>query len=151
MASGKRIRYFRKSHGITQRELGMACGFPETNADVRIGQYENAKRTPREDVVRKMAEYLKVSPRALMVPEMDDYVGLMHILFAMEDMYGFRVTEAEGDVCLRIDPKANKDAERIHELMGLWLRMSAEYRNWHIEKLDYDGWRHQFPNYKPAE
>ncbi|MCD7955640.1 MAG: helix-turn-helix domain-containing protein [Lachnospiraceae bacterium] len=45
---GQRIKYFRKRKGMTQRQLAVAAGLPEHNADVRITQYESGRRTARE-------------------------------------------------------------------------------------------------------
>ena len=41
MAIGERIHFFRTLRGMTQKYLGMALGFPEKSADVRLAQYEN--------------------------------------------------------------------------------------------------------------
>ena len=40
MTLGERIRGFRRLRGLTQKELGIAVGFPETTADSRIRKYE---------------------------------------------------------------------------------------------------------------
>ena len=50
-----------------------------------------------------MAHVFDVSPRALDVPDIDSYLGLMHTLFALEDMYGLKIGEIDGEVCLRLD------------------------------------------------
>lgn len=39
--TGMRIRHFRILRGMTQKVLGVAVGFPESSADVRIAQYES--------------------------------------------------------------------------------------------------------------
>ena len=39
MATGERIRRFRKRLGMTQRHLGQLLGFPANSADVRMAQY----------------------------------------------------------------------------------------------------------------
>ena len=49
MAIGDRIRFFRKLRGLTMKYLGMSVGFPESNADVRIAQYENDSRAPKAE------------------------------------------------------------------------------------------------------
>ena len=46
MAIGERIHFFRILRGMTQKYLGMALGFPEKSADVRLAQYETGSRTP---------------------------------------------------------------------------------------------------------
>ena len=43
MNTGMRIRRFRISCGLTQKALGVAVGFPQENADIRIAQYESGK------------------------------------------------------------------------------------------------------------
>ena len=78
MAIGERIHFFRLLRGMTQKYLGMALGFPEKSADVRLAQYETGSRTPKADLTAALAEVLDVSPHALSVPDIDSYVGLMH-------------------------------------------------------------------------
>ena len=55
MAIGERIHFFRMMRGMTQKYLGMALGFPEKSADVRLAQYENGSRTPKADVTAALA------------------------------------------------------------------------------------------------
>ena len=86
MAIGERIHFFRMMRGMTQKYLGMALGFPEKSADVRLAQYENGSRTPKADVTAALAQALDVSPKALDVPDIDSYIGLMHTLFTLEDL-----------------------------------------------------------------
>ena len=103
MAIGKRIRFFRNRKGMTQKQLGEILGFLGKTSDVRMAQYESEARTPKQDLVKEMAHILDVSPRAITVPEIDSYIGLMHTLFALEDMYGLKIGEIDGEVCLRLD------------------------------------------------
>ncbi len=71
--------------GMTQKYLGMALGFPEKSADVRLAQYEKGRGRPKADLTAALAQILDVSPHALAVPDIDSYVGLMHTLFTLED------------------------------------------------------------------
>ena len=87
MAIGERIRFLRNLKGMTQKWLGMAVGFDEKTADIRMAQYESGTRTPKENLTNDLAKVLEVSPAALNVPNIDSYVGLMHTLFALEDIY----------------------------------------------------------------
>ena len=48
MAVGDRIKRIRNFRKMTMKELGMAVGFDENSADVRIAQYENNSRKPKE-------------------------------------------------------------------------------------------------------
>ena len=81
----------------------MAVGFPEKSADVRLAQYETGTRSPKADLTAELAKVLEVSPQALNVPDIDSYTGLMHTLFALEDIYGLKIGEIDGEVCLRLD------------------------------------------------
>ena len=53
MAVGDRIKRARNLRGMTQKELGIAIGFEEKSADIRIAQYESNTRTPKEELLRK--------------------------------------------------------------------------------------------------
>ena len=75
-AIGERIHFFRLLRGMTQKYLGMALGFPEKSADVRIAQYETGSRTPKADLTAALAQVLDVSPHALSVPDID--LSLIH-------------------------------------------------------------------------
>ena len=62
MAIGERIRFFRNKKGVTQKYLGQVVGFPERSADVRMAQYETGSRTPKADLTRTLAGFLKCPP-----------------------------------------------------------------------------------------
>ena len=66
--TGMRIWHFRILRGMTQKALGIAVGFPQDSADVRIAQYESGTRTPKRNLLCQMAKSLGVSPSALAVP-----------------------------------------------------------------------------------
>lgn len=114
MAIGERIHFFRLLRGMTQKYLGTAVGFPERSADVRLAQYETGTRKPKSELTAALAQVLDVSPQALDVPDIDSYIGLMHTLFTLEDVYGLTVGEADGEVCLKVDKYKGKEA---HELL----------------------------------
>ena len=103
MAIGERIRFFRNLRGMTQKYLGVQVGFPEKTADIRMAQYESGSRTPKADLTNSLAEVFGVSTSALTVPDIDSYNGLMHTLFTLEDLYGLKITELDGEVCLHLD------------------------------------------------
>ena len=71
MAIGERIRFLRNLKGMTQKWLGIAVGFPEKTADIRMAQYESGSRTPKADLTQSLAQVLEVSPLALTVPDID--------------------------------------------------------------------------------
>ena len=87
MAIGERIRFFKNLKGMTQKYLGMQIGFSEKTADIRMVQYESGTRTLKTEATNDLVKVLDVSPQALTVPDIDSYNGLMHTLFALEDLY----------------------------------------------------------------
>ena len=131
MAIGERIHFFRLLRGMTQKYLGTAVGFPERSADVRLAQYETGSRKPKADLTAALAQVLEVSPQALDVPDIDSYIGLMHTLFTLEDIYGLTVSEADGEVCLKV----NKD------------KLSSE----EISREEYDNWRYYYPKFDTTQ
>ena len=151
MAIGERIRFFRNLRGMTQKYLGMRVGFPEKSADVRMAQYEAGARTPKADLTAALAHELDVSPQALTVPDIDSYIGLMHTLFTLEDIYGLTIDEKDDDVCLRVDPRKGKDADRLHEMLCAWAQETARLKAGEISQEDYDRWRHYYPEYDSTQ
>jgi len=103
MAIGERIRFFRNLKGMTQKYLGIQVGFPERTADIRMAQYESGSRTPKSELTNNLAEVFDVSTMALTVPNIESYNGLMHTLFAVEDLYGLKITKNDGEICLHLD------------------------------------------------
>lgn len=145
MAIGERIRFIRNLRGMTQKYLGTLVGFSERTADIRMAQYEAGTRTPKEDLTNALAGALDVSPLALRVPDIDTYLGVMHTLFAMEDLYGLTVENRDGEIVFLIDSRKGKDAAQISELISAWGSIAERYRAGEISKEAYDKWRYNYP------
>lgn len=145
MAIGKRIRFFRNRKGMTQKQLGEILGFLGKTSDVRMAQYESEARTPKQDLVKEMAHILDVSPRAITVPEIDSYIGLMHTLFALEDMYGLKIGEIDGEVCLRLDKSAGTTFSTMSDMFHAWREQAARLEQGEITREEYDQWRYKYP------
>ena len=126
-------------------------GFPEKSADVRMAQYESGTRTPKAELTAALANELGVSPQALNVPNIDSYIGLMHTLFTLEDIYGLSIERRDGAVVFRIDPRKGKDAARISEMVYAWAPVAEKYRAGDISKDEYDKWRYNYPQYDDTQ
>ena len=87
MAVGDRIKRARNFRGLTQKELGIAAGLDERSADIRIAQYESGTRTPKEDLLRKIAEVLDVNYRSLYEPTLYAAEDIMYSLFELDEHY----------------------------------------------------------------
>ena len=134
MAIGERIHFFRSMRGMTQKY-------------VRLAQYETGTRTPKADLINSLANALDVSPLALSVPDIDSYLGLMHTLFTLEDRYGLKIDEADGEVCLKVDVRKNNDAARLHEMLCAWNRAAAKLKAGETTQEEYDRWRYRYPEF----
>ena len=145
MAIGERIRYIRNLRNMTQKWLGMAVGFDEKTADVRMAQYESGTRTPKENYVADIAKALEVSPKALDLPDIDSYVGLAHTLFALEDLYGFHIGEIDGEVCLRLDKSKGMTYLSVFDIFTAWREIAVKLESSEISREEYDIWRYNYP------
>ena len=65
---GRKLKHLRLKNHLTQKELGIAVGFPDSCADVRIAQYESDVRTPKTDLMKLFASTLGVPIELFTVP-----------------------------------------------------------------------------------
>lgn len=151
MAIGERIRFFRNLRGMTQKYLGQMVGFPEKTADIRMAQYESGSRSPKAELTENLAGALGVSSLALSVPDIDSYLGLMHTLFTLEDRYGLHIDEADGEICLKVDVRKNKDAAQLHEMLCAWRQAAAMLKVGEITQEEYDRWRYRYPEFDTTQ
>lgn len=128
---GQRIRYFRKRKKLTQKGLGELIGLSNKNADVRIAQYESETRIPKRETIYKLAQALGVSKYALMVPELDSSLGLIHTLFLQEDLWdqGLKIEYSYPD---------------IHRMLNDCEKQMQRLKNGEITKEEYDNWRYNY-------
>ena len=145
MAIGERIRFIRNLRGMTQKMLGIKVGFDKRNADVRMAQYESGTRTPKENLVNALAEALDVSPKALTVPEIDSYIGLMHTFFTIEDLYGLKINQIDGELCLTLDKSKGSTFVTMFDMLNSWQKQAEKLKNGEITKEEYDTWRYTYP------
>ncbi|GAB6956015.1 helix-turn-helix domain-containing protein [Mediterraneibacter glycyrrhizinilyticus] len=58
---GRKLNHLRQKNHLTQKELGIALGFPEDSTDIRITQYEATARKPLDEILVKLNKILGVS------------------------------------------------------------------------------------------
>lgn len=145
MAIGERIRFIRNLRGMTQKYLGIQVGFPEKTADIRMAQYESGSRTPKADLVNELAKVFEVSPKALTVPDIESYDGIMHTLFTLEDLYGIRIDKLDGELCIRLDKGMGVNYITMFEMFSVWQEQAEKLKNGEITKEEYDHWRYNYP------
>ena len=145
MAIGKRIIFFRKRNRLTMKALGMFVGFKENSADVRIAQYESDKKRPRRKLIKGLADALGVVPEAITVPDIDTPIGLMHTLFALEDMYGLTIHTSYGRPCLCVLSPTEPREVSLQEYLEEWCTVKMDLLHGRITKTEYDDWRYNYP------
>ena len=82
---------------------------------------------------------------ALDVPDIDSEIGIMHTLFALEDLQGLKIDRLDGEVCLRLDRNRGAAYISMLERMTMWQEMAEKLRNGEISKEEYDRWRYTYP------
>lgn len=134
MKLGEKIRYFRRKAELTQKQLGIMLGFTESNADVRIAQYESGTRKTSFLVMKNMSDKLDVSMYALEAPEIDlrRQNETMHILFALEDAGLIQFTDSG----ILIDTKDKNFRKRLLQ----WRTVHSKI----ADKESYDEWRYRY-------
>lgn len=102
-------------------------------------------------VLFEIAQVLDVSPHALDVPDIDSQIGLMHTLFTLEDVYGLTVSEADGEVCLKVNKDKSKEAYELLQMLYAWKEQADKLSAGEISKDDYDRWRYYYPKYDTTQ
>lgn len=149
---GQRIRFFRNKLGLTQKQLGIMMGFPEKSADIRVNQYEVSGRVPKWELLCAFSKIFGVSPHALAVPNISHTLGIMHTLFVLEDTHGFRISEVDGELCIKIDLESalkdrnavNHDVVELYKMMCNWKSESMKREAGTLSDEEYDRWRYMF-------
>lgn len=145
MALGERINYFRRKSNMTMNYLGRILGFSKSTADARIAQYENDSKRPKDELIEKFAEVFGISPKALKVPDIDTYEGLMHTFFALEDIYGISAERIDGEVCLRLNKQVTQPGSVLWNSIEEWADKKEALAEGKITLEEYDDWRYNFP------
>ena len=130
---------------------GYDCRLSGAKSDVRLAQYETGTRKPKAELTAALAQALDVSPHALDVPDIDSYVGLMHTLFTLEDLYGLTVSEADEEICLKVDTSKGKEAHELLKLLYTWKEQADKLSSGEISKDDYDIWRYHYPEFDTTQ
>ena len=93
---GGKIKRIREHLGLTQKQLGLRCGFSENTADVRIRQYESNKKVPREKALKTLCYALEIEEHALFDADLLPNNAMYHALFDIEDFHGLHPVQIDG-------------------------------------------------------
>ena len=116
---GERIKRIREVREMTRAELGSYIELDQN----RIQQYENGRRKPKMELLRRIAAILGVEPRALMDSTVDSYVGAMYVLFQMEENMNLKVLEKDGCYYLQF---GDGKTDRMNDYLKQWHTVRKE-------------------------
>ena len=148
MAVGDRIKRARNLRGFTQKELGIAVGFDEKTADVRIAQYEANTRTPKQELLETIAEKLDVNYRALYEPTLYAAEDIMFTLFELDEHYSIHLHEVDDDTDPAYTSKhmaINFTSLLLDSFMREWKIRKQEFYSGEITKEEYMEWKINWP------
>lgn len=147
MAIGDKIRNIRIKRDMTQKDLGLAIGFNERTADVRMAQYESGTRVPKEAVIVKIAEVLKVNADYLMAPALDKTEEIIHALIYLDELNQLKMeaedyTTPEGEELKRIKLSLTYLDNYLEE----WYEKKKSLENDGISQDEYYEWKVNWPD-----
>ena len=93
MDTGKKIKLIRTFRGLTQKELGEACGIHE----VAIRKYELGKNLPKPEQLRKIAEALNVNVNSLIEFDIEADGDVLPLLFAIDEAFDISIKDIDGE------------------------------------------------------
>ena len=138
MKIGERLKKFRMAKGLVQKQLGIMSGLSEP----AIRNYELGNRYPNAKQLEKIAGALGISPFAIADPDFDSYIGLMHSLFQLEDLYDLKPIKIDGRIVLKFDVAP---VDRIASDLRLWSKELESLKSGAISQEEYDEWRYSSP------
>ena len=119
MNTGKKIKLIRTFRGLTQKELGEACGIHE----VAIRKYELGKNLPKPEQLRKIADALGVNVNSL-----------MELLFAIDETFDISIKDLDGEPGIFFSNKNLvqflKDWQAMKELLDNGSQTQDNYEIW---------------------
>lgn len=68
----------------------------------------------------------------------------MHTLFALEDLYGIKIDEVDGEPVIRLNTNS-REFSKMFDMFKAWQKEAEKWRNGEITKEDYDQWRYRYP------
>lgn len=131
MNTGKKIKLIRTFRGLTQKELGDACGIHE----VAIRKYELGKNKPKPEQLRKIADALYVNVNSLAEFEVEADGDVLPLLFAIDEVFNITVKEVDGEPGMFFDNK------HLVQFLKDWKAMKELLESGNQTVENYDIWK----------
>lgn len=135
MNVGEKIRKYRTEQGLLQKDLAKKCRMSES----AIRNYELGNRTPKPHHLEVIADALDISPYALLDPDLDSEISLMHAFFYLEESYGLQVVKEDGIAYMNFDIY-KKSGKGMQDRLIDW----ADARKT-LSNEEYEKWKDSYP------
>lgn len=145
MSFGQRLKRIRNHRDLTMKQLGTKINIPERQADVRISQYESDHKTPRKDIIEKLANILDVNEFALDTPDLTTNYGAIFTMFEYYYTYGLHPIKIDGKIYLELD-KNIADSSFIKDL-NEWYDTYESFQSGDITKEQFIDWMLKYPEF----
>lgn len=155
---GAKIKRIRELRGLTQKELGIRCGYSSATADVRISQYEKNKKVPRKQALKDIAHALGVNENTFYDADFLPYLALYQLLFDLEDLHGLHPVEVNGKYYLEFSGNTylpiKSEVSSQFDFLRDWYKKRQEFE---IDNSDsketlqkklneYSLWKYEYPS-----
>ncbi|MFR5486399.1 helix-turn-helix domain-containing protein [Eubacterium sp.] len=143
---GQKIRFYRQIAGMTQKELGVACGVNEST----IRNYELGNRYPDSDTIFEISNALEISPYVLATPDPISAASSLQYLFSMEKTLDLTPTTIDGKVYLEVSSEIDVNDATVAPLSNLkrmfshWATMYEKFINEEIDEETYLLWQAKY-------
>ena len=143
---GQKIRFYRQIAGMTQKELGAACGVNEST----IRNYELGNRYPDSDTIFEISNALEISPYVLATPDPISAASSIQYLFSMEKTLDLTPTTIDGKVYLEVSSDIDVNDATVAPLSNLkrmfshWATMYEKFINEEIDEETYLLWQAKY-------
>lgn len=143
---GQKIRFYRQIAGMTQKELGAACGVNEST----IRNYELGNRYPDSDTIFEISNALEISPYVLATPDPISAASSLQYLFSMEKTLDLTPTTIDGKVYLEVSSEIDVNDATVAPLSNLkrmfshWAAMYEKFINEEIDEETYLLWQAKY-------
>ena len=143
---GQKIRFYRQIAGMTQKELGVACGVNEST----IRNYELGNRYPDSDTIFEISNALEISPYVLATPDPISAASSLQYLISMEKTLDLTPTTIDGKVYLEVSSDIDVNDATVAPLSNLkrmfshWATMYEKFINEEIDEETYLLWQAKY-------
>lgn len=143
---GQKIRFYRQIAGMTQKELGVACGVNEST----IRNYELGNRYPDSNTIFEISNALEISPYVLATPDPISAASSLQYLFSMEKTLDLTPTTIDGKVYLEVSSDIDVNDATVAPLSNLkrmfshWATMYEKFINEEIDEETYLLWQAKY-------